>query len=214
MAELPSGWTPIGAMTFWRLLWTRGGPFAAREAIFLGIIAFGVVQFGVTGESGPETGVSVAIGFVVAVLALLVVVAIAAERSPAPYVNFDTDELRVKRRIVAFREIDEAKAWSINWEGVPDRFLRFGKAGGATASVRVRSNDLPVISEFERQLVAEVLRRSNVRLPELEFDRYDPTGRFARTKRPNHLTRDEAVEYVLNTPVDGEPLHGPRPESI
>ena len=199
-------------MSFWQLLWRRGGPFAAREAIFLGLIAFGVVQFGATGTAPHEVVLAGSVGLVVAVAGLLVVVAVAAERSPTPYLNFDTDELRVRRRRIAFRDITEARAWSIDWEGTPNRFLRFGAYGGATASVRLRSDDLPVITQAERELVAEALRRSGVRLPTVEFDRYDPTGRFAGSKHPNHLTREEAIEYVLSTPIDGEPVRGPASE--
>jgi hypothetical protein len=213
VSQLPSGWTPVGGMTFAQLLLRRGAPFAAREAVLLGVVAFGGVQFVFTGPEDRELWLSAAVGIGVTVIGLIVAIAVAAERSPTPYLNFDTDELRVRRRTVLLRDIDEAWAWSINWGGEPDRFLRFGVRGGPTASVRVLSSDLPVLAGSERELVAEAIRRSGVVLPEAEFDRYDPTGRFSRSRHPNSLTRDEAVEYVLHTPDDGEPVHRPRPES-
>jgi hypothetical protein len=91
--------------------------------------------------------------------------------------------------------------------------LLFGHGAlAAHALVSVRSDREPEITAEERQLVAEALRRTNIAIPASKPDPYDPTGKLAWMDRPNSLTRGEAVEYVLSTPIDGEPVRGPASE--
>lgn len=72
-----------------------------------------------------------------------------------------------------------------------------------------------MLTADERELVAEILRRSSVAVPVAPPDPYDPAGKFAFMDHPNSLTKNEAIEYVLHTPVSGEPVREkPPPKSI
>ena len=72
-----------------------------------------------------------------------------------------------------------------------------------------------VLDDANRELVAEILRRSSVTIPPAAPDPYDPTGKFAWMDHPNNLNKEEAIEYVLHTPESGEPARTPpRPKSI
>jgi hypothetical protein len=51
--------------------------------------------------------------------------------------------------------------------------------------------------------VAEVLRRSSIALPQTPDD---PSGRFTWFNFPGYITREQAIEIVLNPPAEGDPL--------
>jgi hypothetical protein len=161
-------------------------------------------------------------GFTAAVAtaaAIIVTVVIAAllfwNRNPAPEINFDTHELRLGGSVAPFDAVTEAQFLGLPSAQGIDWYLRFGAHVTPSATVVVRSSRLAELSTEEREYVAELIRRSAIAIPPPKPDPYDPKGKFAWMDYPNHLTRDEAIEYVLHTPESGEPVRTPpRPKSI
>ena len=213
MTEFPSGWVRVTGASLWRLLWSAPTR-PAGLSFLLGLLWVQIaVQF-VFLVALPEIGdVSYAVAFVAFALAIIAAYVFAASRSQTPSINFDESLVRVGRKTYRFDEVTNASFLTLVHRGETTGYLLFGRGALAThALVCVRSNREPEISERDRELVAEVLRRASVVIPEPKPDPYDPTGKFAWMDRPNSLTRDEAVEYVLHTPADGMPVRSAPPK--
>ena len=56
------------------------------------------------------------------------------------------------------------------------------------------------------RMAAEVLRRSSIELPETPED---PTGKFTWFNFPGSITKEQAIEIVLNPPAFGDPIPVP-----
>jgi hypothetical protein len=134
---------------------------------------------------------------------------------PFAQVNFDTDEIRRGRRTMPLSDIRWARLevvetqksrsiavaigagkWHIGSEGI--------RRGLASYVVRTAGGQTPPLERA--RLVAEVLRRSTIELPETSDD---PTGKFTWFNFPGSLTREQAIEIVLNPPAFGDPLPVP-----
>jgi len=137
----------------------------------------------------------------------------AAARNLTPSINFDESLVRVGRKTFRFDEITDATFLAVPHRSGTSGYLQFGTGRLPAALVCVRSARETALTPRDRELVAEVLRRSAVRIPESKTDRYDPAGKFGWLDHPNSLTTEEAVEYVLHTPESGEPVRThPRPK--
>ena len=216
MAELPSGWVALGESREWqRILTSRlsktGKRFyvlyfvAILLAMWIGRWAFDVF--------GPVP-VLVVLGLLV--LAAVVAAVYAMTRSPRSEVNFDTGQVRVRGNTLPFDHITEAVYLPVAHKDRVDAFLSLDTHGMPVITVCLRSTHLPELTTQERMLVAEILRRSSVEIPQSKRGRtnvyYDPDGKYEWMRHPNHLSRDDAIEYVLHTPKSGEAWRTPPPK--
>jgi hypothetical protein len=214
MSELPSGWVTIrGATLRQRLRASAGTPMGAQ---FLGwlVVTSLIMQVATRWVVELYDWPGLVVLMSVLVLGLVLVVSLSSTNRP-PSVNLDSGQLRVGRKTIAFDEIVSAHHFTVQGRKHRESYLYFGARLAPMAIVCVRSTRALDISDSDRLLVAEMLRRSSVRLPDHPVDPYDPKGKFAWMDYPSNLTRDEAIEYVLHTPESGEPVRTPaRPKSI
>ncbi|KFF58901.1 hypothetical protein JF66_15025 [Cryobacterium sp. MLB-32] len=125
-------------------------------------------------------------------------------RYPQPWVNFDTGELRVGRRVVPLSEVTWARLDALDRRRTHNRMLtlRFGAEAGPRASVRLRAWNGRTPSREVTEVLAGLVRRSGIAVPETPND---PTGRFARYNFPGSLGREDALEVVLSPPTIDQP---------
>ncbi|BDZ47694.1 hypothetical protein [Naasia aerilata] len=126
-------------------------------------------------------------------------------RYPQPWVNFDTGEFRSGRRTVPIAALTDATLTAVAPVRKKERAitLRFGAKGGPRAVFVLRDSRNRTIKKDTAVLLAELLRRSSIRMPESP---HDPTGRFARYNFPGHLGKEDAVATVLDPPAWDDPL--------
>jgi hypothetical protein len=216
MADLPTGWVSLGESRVWQRLMTS--PTSTFRTRFLIVDFLVLVAFLFLGRWAFDTfgGVPVAIAVALVVVALVGFVVHAAAKSPPSEVNLDTDEARIGGRVVPFSDITEAVYLPVIRGGRVDSYLSLDTHAAPVLTMCLRSSKVPELSVNERMLVAEVLRRSNVELPHSKRGRtnvfYDPQGKFEWMRHPNHLTKEDAIEYVLHTPRSGEAWRSPPPK--
>jgi hypothetical protein len=207
MPTLPSDWTTVGFVPFWRRLRLRF-TFPSRMPLLGTLLAVNLL-FQLAHiffrESLGTGGILLLLGVILA--ALFGALVVATLRWRAPDVDSDASHLRVGRDVFAVEEI--SRAVFLNARG--HWYLKLTAPRHRAAVFCVRSPRHPELDERERELVAEVLRRSSVAVPERRPDPYDPKGRFARLDHPTHLSRDEAVDWVRHTPPSGVPERTPAP---
>ena len=216
MTQLPQGWTKITGASLWRLLWSA--PFQPAGYSFLVTLVFLQLgmQLGLRIVDFQLGDTAFVIAFVLLALGVIAAALFAASRSQTPSLNFDESLVRVARTTYRFDEITDAAYLTVAHRSGSSSFLLFGTGKLTTSAlVCVRSQREPEITAPERELVAEVLRRAKITIPQSPPDPYDPKGKFAWMDHPNNLSRDEAIEYVLHTPPSGEPVRtSPPPKSI
>lgn len=202
MTELPHGWIVVGRTPSWRMV--LGTRIGVRIYLLVVVVVTGPQVARMFASDDDSTLVTI-VAFVLAVVVAVLWGAsiIAAQR---PRLNFDTSQLRVGRKTTGFAELTTAISVGLPRGSTVDWTLHLSNGSASPALFSVRSTRDPELNETDRGLVAEVLRRSSVALPAPKSDRDDPTGKFAWMDYPNHLSRDEAVEWVLNTPESGEPV--------
>jgi hypothetical protein len=131
---------------------------------------------------------------------------------PVPRVNLDTNEVRIGTRQFSMSEIrwalllvkETKNSRSITLQFGPGT-LRIGAEQGSpwrpSYVVRTAFGQTPPAERA--RLVAEVLRRSNIVLPETPDD---PTGKFTWFNFPGSITREQAIDVVLHPPAFDDPL--------
>jgi len=212
MTQPTPGWVRLRGHSARGLLWsaTPTGKLSVWVfAIFLGLQFVGRVVLQWISDVAGVTGVVVVVA--VCVLAVVSGYLYATSGASWPAVDLEAGLLRHGRRITPFADITDATYAVVPHRGHVDGYLGFGTSIETAAFVCVRSPHLAELDENERAVVAEMLRRSSVRVPEAARDPYDPKGKFAWMDHPNNLSRDEAVDYVLHTPDSGEPRRTPPP---
>jgi hypothetical protein len=202
MAEFPHGWVIVGERPSWRMvLGTR-----------LGVKIYPIVIVVVTGPQVARMFASDKDATVVTVVALALALVVASVAVAAivsgqrPRVNFDTSQLRIGRTTTGFAELTTAMSVGLPKGSTVDWALHLSRGSTSPFVFAVRSSRAPELSDTDRELIAELLRRSSVALPAPTTDKDDPSGNFAWMDHPNHLSRDEAIEWVLHTPKSGEPV--------
>jgi hypothetical protein len=215
MSQLPSGWVTVPGTSFRRTMLRSQ---ASYTSLF---ITRGIGWLVVSGILIPNWaydlwGFTAAVATVCGIVVTIVIVSLVLwYNNPAPEINFDSGEFRLGRGVAPFDAVTEAQYFGIPGTRGVDWYLRFGAHVTPSATVVVRSSRLAELTTEEREYVAELIRRSAIAIPPPKPDPYDPKGKFAWMDYPNHLTRDEAIEYVLHTPESGEPVRTPpRPKSI
>ena len=216
MAELPSGWVALGESREWqRILTSRLSKTGKRFYVLYFVVILLAMWIGrwAFDVFGPVP-VLVVLGLLV--LAAVVAAVYAMTRSPRSEVNFDTGQVRVRGRIVPFESIVQAVYLPMPRRDRVDSFLSLDTERSPILTVCLRSSKLPELTAEERELVAEILRRSSVEIPQSRRSRtnrfYDPTGKFEWMRHPQHLTRQDAIEYVLHTPKSGVAWRTPPPK--
>ncbi|WP_105034074.1 hypothetical protein [Cryobacterium aureum] len=197
-ATVPSGWLRLDRAGWW-------GTFAVTplNGIMLGIVP---INAGTTTARSLDIsiwwGFLMALGAVVPVFLLLYLVQ--RLRYPQPWVNFDTSELRAGHRVVPLADIIWARLDMFDRQRAHTRMLtlRFGAEGGPRASVRLRGRTAQTLPAAVTDVVAEIIRRSSIAVPQTPND---PSGRFARYNYPGALGRADALEVVLNPPTIDDP---------
>ena len=197
-ATLPHGWLRLDRAGWW-------GTFATTP--WTGVLAvIAPLQLGNAiaqiRDISPWWGFLIAVGAFLPVFFVLYLVQ--RLRYPQPWVNFDTDELRSGRRVVPLADITWARLDLFDLKRSHTRMLtlRFGAAGGPRASVRLRGRKGQTPSAAVTAVVADIVRRSSIVVPQSPND---PTGRFARYNFPGSLNREDALEVVLNPPTMDDP---------
>jgi hypothetical protein len=134
---------------------------------------------------------------------------------PVPRVNFESSLFRRGRRTIAMKDIQWARLVVAETQKSRSITLVFGfgklhvgseafRRGVASYVVRTSRGKTP--PPERARLVAEVLRRSSIELPETPED---PTGKFTWFNFPGSITREQAIDIVLNPPAFGDPLPVP-----
>lgn len=200
MESMPTGWVRVAQLSVRRRLalsgWTVGP-----------VIYFVVFVIPVNFVFGAAFGRGGVAGVILALLALVLVGAFVvvahAVRHPAPCINLQTNELRVGQRTVPFAELDTAVLLATGLRAAPNLVLRVGSGKTMLMSVYLRNRHALLLDDRDREVLAEVLRRTSIAMP---VSRDDPKGRFARYNFPGHLDRDTAIEMVTDTPRLGDQL--------
>ncbi|GAB3605526.1 hypothetical protein GCM10027413_09350 [Conyzicola nivalis] len=216
MTQLPQGWVTLRSTSTRRLLWSAPPPGRLSLGFLVVILGLQFVIRAVLSWVFDTNGWP---GVIVLLVALaLAIISVYLFRSPGSEwarLNFDESLVRDGRVKTPFDQITDATFMTMQHRGHIDSYLGFGASVEKSTYVRVKSPHLPELDEASRELVAEVLRRSPIRIPEPVADKYDPTGKFGWMDHPNSLSKDEAIEFVLHTPESGEPVRAPeRPKSI
>ena len=197
-AALPSGWLRLDRAGWW-------GTFASTPAngVLLGVVPLQVGSYIAQGlDISFWWGLLLGLGVVVPVL--LVLYFVQRLRYPQPWVNFNTGQLRAGRRVVPLTDITWARLDLFDQRRRHNRMLRlrFGAEGGPRASVRLRGRLGQIPTAAVTDVLAQIMRRSSIAVPQSSDD---PTGRFARYNFPGFLSREDALEVVLNPPTIDDP---------
>ncbi|WP_104081718.1 hypothetical protein [Cryobacterium sp. Y11] len=197
-AALPSGWLRLDRAGWW-------GAFAVTpmNGIVLGIVPINLGStFSHMLNVSPWWGFLIALGSAIPVL--LVLYLVQRLRYPQAWVNFDTGEMRAGRRVVPLADITWARLDLFDRKRSHTRMLtlRFGAEGGPRASVRLRGRTGQTPSAAVTGVLAQIVRRSSIAVPQTPND---PSGRFARFNFPGALGRDDALEVVLTPPTIDDP---------
>ena len=168
---------------------TRLLAFLAAPVILIAFLLFGQRWFRRAGGGLPEgfhTGVSIAIALTV--VALLAWFVVGRLRYRNPIVDFYRGQLRIGSDETPFVLID--RAWIIRAEqrSRSDHYLFVQAKGHLAARVVLHSSKGAVLGTEQREVIAELLRRSSIAVPGVNE---------SRLERRQHLTRDDAIAIVL-----------------
>ena len=216
MAELSSGWVALGESREWqRILTSRMSNTGKRFYIlYFLLVLLAVWIAGWLYEAAGPAPVMIALGVVL--VAIVAAVVYAATRSPRTEVNLELGQIRVRGKTIPFESITEAVYLSVAHRDRVDSFLSLDNHGVPVLTVCVRSSKLPELATDQRMLVAEILRRSSVEIPQSWRGRtnkfYDPAGKYEWMRHPNHLNKEDAIEYALHTPKSGVAWRTPPPK--
>ncbi|TFD05207.1 hypothetical protein [Cryobacterium sp. TMT1-66-1] len=195
---LPAGWLRLDRAGWW-------GTFAVTP---LNGIMLGIVPINLGTTTARSFDISIWWGFLMALGAIvpvfLVLYLVQRLRYPQAWVSFDRNELRAGRRVVPLADIVWARLEMFDRKRAHTRMLtlRFGAEGGPRASVRLRGRTAQTLPTAVTDIVAEIIRRSSIAVPQTPND---PTGRFARYNYPGSLGRADALEVVLNPQTIDDP---------
>jgi len=139
--------------------------------------------------------------------ALLVTAVVRGVRSSraVPQLDIHRGVIRIGAKSIALADIDRARIMVHDQQlQLGDVDLRFGRPGRLEFAVLLRDEHGVVAPEATRRLLAKAFAATSIDIPK---DKYDPTGKFARSGAPYNITRDEAIALVLDPP----PADGPLP---
>ncbi|MDJ0350306.1 hypothetical protein [Cryobacterium sp. PH29-G1] len=196
--DIATGWVRVDRAGWW-------DTFAATPAngLLLAIVPLQVGSFVARGlEISLWWGLLISLGVMLPVT--LVLYFVQRLRYLQPWVNFDTGQLRAGRRTVPLADIVWARLDLFDQRRRRNRMLtlRFGADGGPRASVRLRGRTGRTPAASVTDVLAHIVRRSSITVPQTPDD---PSARFARYNFPGFLSRDDALDVVLNPPTIDDP---------
>jgi len=199
---MPGGWVQLGAAT------VRDRAYVSPTAVVVIAVLGHVVPGFVVRRLDDVVGTGQALLIVLPVfLGVLVLVYVVLARSnPAPEAHFERGELRVGAVVTTFDRLTSATLYAeppVQKQGRSRITLAIAEPHGLTAYFPLRRRDRVLLDERRRELIAEVIRRSAIDVPDSP---YDPRRRFTRANFPGALTKDEAIELVRNVPTPGDAL--------
>jgi hypothetical protein len=199
MESMPTGWVRFGALTFRQRLSVSGS--ALIPILFVPLMLGGPLALRPAMQSGGLWGIAAAVvGLIVVSVLILWVHAVL---HPVPWVNLSTNELRSGKKSVPLASIDSAVLAVSTAKGPATLVLQIREGKKTWASVYLRKRHTALLSDRDRELFAEVLRRTTIAMP---YSADDPKGRFAKYNFPGHVDKDTAIDLVLHTPKVGDPL--------
>ncbi len=199
METMPPGWIRFGALTPWQRLTLSG--WVLMPFLFIPLMFGANLLFSVGFRRGGYWGV-VASLLVVALVNVARIVVHSA-RHPAPWVNLEMNELRSGTKTVPLASIDNAVLVAAGSAKFASLVLQLRSGKTTITNVYIRQRSTIVLSERDRPVFAETLRRTAIAMP---CNPDDPKGRFSRYNFPGHVDKETAIDLVLNTPKAGEPL--------
>ena len=121
-----------------------------------------------------------------------------------PQLDIDRGVIRSGKKSIALADIDRARIMVQDQQlqlGNVD--LRFGRPGQLEFAVLLRDEHGVVAPEATRRALAEAFAATSIDIPR---DKYDPSGKFARSGAPFNITQDEAIALVLDPSAADGPL--------
>jgi hypothetical protein len=116
--------------------------------------------------------------------------------TPRPKADVATRRIVLGRKSITFDQIDTARLEVI--PGFQRQLgIRFGVTGSIQVVVVLRVGERLILTSAQRGVVLDMLDESHITMPDSKFD---PTGNFARWNFPTNLTKQQAVEVVVNPP--------------
>lgn len=195
---LPQGWVRLHRGGWWSSF--------ASVPMYGAVIAILPLNLGSFIARGMEVSVwwTFPITLITVLPVFLLLYIVHRVRYPQAWVNFDTGQFRAGRRIVPLADITWARLEVLDRARAHNRMLtlRFGAEGGPRASVRLRGRKGRTPSGAVIDIVAAIVRRSNIAVPQTSDD---PSGRFARYNFPGSLSREDALDVVLSPPTIDDP---------
>jgi hypothetical protein len=199
MTSMPNGWVRFGALTFWQRLSVSGS--AVIPILFIPVTLAGQLALRPARDAGGFWGIAAAVAG--AVVLSFLIVWIHSLLHPVPWVNLGTNELRSGKVSVPLGSIDSAFLGVSTAKGPANLFLQLREGKRTWATIYLRKRHTVLLSEHDRELFAEVLRRTSITMP---YSADDPKGKFAKYNFPGHVDRDTAIDLVVHTPKVGDPL--------
>jgi len=188
----------IGALSFWQRVWAAGSSKLGTGFFTTFIVLQVFLQFS-NRFLWDIFGV-----WAIAVLAAIYVVAIGGLvvidhiRNPPPVIDFDAGVMRIGSESTPFGEITEAYVSPVVSKKRDDLYLAFGghKRRHAMVALRARRGAL---SDGDRAVLAAMVERSDIHLPDVKFDRYDPNGKFAWIDQQGYSTKQDVLEVLASS---------------
>jgi len=185
---------------------SRLAVFAHASAIPLFSLGGVTVNIVVTGGWAPPAplllGFGLAAGIYMLLLATLMLRGRLLYRNPV--VDFDAATVTIGPDVTPFTEIN--RAWMIETEERKGTDIHFfiGGTGHRIARVLLRSAAGALISNENRNTLSELVERSNVEMPDLPTDRWDPKRKFVASGEARFLTKKQAIEVLSRAPASGD----------
>ena len=164
-----------------------------------------IVPLNLTGPLTRDLPLVVRIVVLVAAIIVVNVLALAVARLRTPQVFVHTGDrlLRTRRATVRWDELDLADLLATETKRRRTLILLLRSGTSFRAPVVLRRSSERPIDERAQGFAAAIIRGSSIAMP---VSRDDPSGRFARFNFPTSISKDEALQLVLDPPAFGEPI--------
>jgi hypothetical protein len=187
----------IGALTFRRSVQTAAASRTGSTYLTVFVVLQLFLHFtnSFLWEIFGAWTIAVLVVFYLVVIAVLVVVD--HIRNPPPIIDFDAGVMRIGSESTPFGESTEASLASVATKKRDDLYLWFGGHKRRHAMVALRA-PRGALSARDREILAAMVERSDIHLPETKFDRYDPTGKFAWLDQQGYSSKDDVLKALAD----------------
>ena len=185
----------IGALSFWQRVWTAGSSRTGSGLLTALIVIHLAFQFTnrILWEHFGAWSIALLVAFYL--VAIVVLVIVGRIRNPPPVIDFDAGVMRIGSEATPFGEITEASVAPVVTKKRDDLYLLFGghKRRHAMVALRARRGALGL---RDKEILAAMVERSDIHLPEAKFDKYDPTGKFAWMEQQGYASKDDVLKAL------------------